>query len=170
MMRSAMTALVCLLLVTFTASAADGRVEKDADKAVRYTQALEANPMRSDAREMRQWLIEWVAATPDFTVTVCDILGPVPSTKVKYGPELLLQQMFGNVTFQIKNPTRTDSVSVQTAGVESMLRAYAAILAKDPDAHIAHFDKLLGKQKDGSLKSHMAPLVTRSCDDDSETI
>lgn len=157
--------LACLLLTSAPAMpAADA--EKDIDMAVRYTEALETNPMRSDAKRMRQWLMEWVAATPDFTVTVCNILGPIPSTKVKWGPELFAQQVFGNVTFQIKNPTKTDSISVQTAGVVSLLKAYAVILDKDPGASIPYFDKLLAKQRAGQLREHMAPLIVRSCDDD----
>jgi hypothetical protein len=162
-MRSAL--LTCLLLTSVPAMPAQA-AEKDVARAVRYTEALETNPMRRDAKRMRQWLVEWVNATPDFTVTVCNILGPVPSTKVKYGPELFLQQMFGNVTFQIRNPTKTDSISVQTAGVVSLLKAYAAILAKDPGANIPYFDNLLAKQRAGQLRDHMAPLIVRHCDDD----
>jgi hypothetical protein len=158
--------LICLLLISLPAMPAPD-AEKDIERAVRYTEALELNPMRSDAKRMRQWLMEWLAATPDFTVTVCNILGPIPSTKVKYGPELFLQQMFGNVTFQIRNPTKTDSISIQTAGVVSLLKAYTAILAKDPGANIPYFDKLLAKQRAGELRDHMAPLIVRSCEDDS---
>lgn len=158
--------LTCLLLTSFPALPAQDPAEKDIEKAVRYTAALEANPTSREATRMRQWLIEWVAATPDFTVTVCDILGPVPSNKVKHGPELLLQQMFGNVSYQIKNPNKTNSVSVQTAGVVSLLKAYSAFLAKDPEAHIPYFDNLLAKQRTGELRAHMAPLIVRSCDDD----
>jgi hypothetical protein len=164
-MRSMMIVLTSVLIASTTLAA--GKLpEKDVEKAVRYTEALEANPSRSDAREMRQWLIQWVAETPALTVTVCDILGPIPSTKVKWGPELLLQQMFGNAAFQIKNPDKPDSISVQTAGVESLLRAYQAIIVKEPSARIPHFDQLLTKQREGALKSHMAPLVVQHCDDD----
>jgi hypothetical protein len=157
--------LACLLLTSVPAMPAPD-AEKDIDKAVRYTEALELNPMRTDAKRMRQWLMEWLAATPDFTVTVCNILGPIPGTKVKYGPELFLQQMFGNVTFQIKNPSKTDSISIQTAGVASLLKSYSVILAKDPGANIPYFDNLLTKQRAGQLRDHMAPLIVRSCDDD----
>jgi hypothetical protein len=163
-MRAAL--LACLLLTSVPALPASEAAERDIDKAVRYTEALEVDPTSKDAKRMRQWLMEWVAATPDFTITVCNILGPIPGTKLKYGPELFLQQMFGNVTFQIKHPTRTDSISVQTAGVVSLLKAYSAILAKEPSASIPYFDNLLAKQRAGGLKDHMAPLIVRSCDDD----
>lgn len=162
-MRAAISALACLLLTQFAVSA--NQVEKDTDKAVRYTAALESDPFRSDAAEMRKWLMQWLAQTTDFTVTVCDILGPIPGTKVPNGPNLLLQQMFGNVAFQIKNPNRTDTVSVQVAGVESLLKSYSVILAKDPSARIPHLDNLLTRQRSGSLKEHMAPLIIRECDD-----
>ena len=163
-MRAA-AALACLLLAS--SSFAASQPEKPADKAVRYTEALEADPFRSDAGKMRQWLGQWVAETPDYTVTVCDILGPIPSTKLPFGPELLLQQMFGNVAFQIKNPDKFDVVSVQTAGVESLLRAYTKIIAKQPGARIPYFDNLLTKQRNGELRAHMAPLIVRSCDENS---
>lgn len=162
-MRSAL--LICLLSTCVPAMPVHA-AEKDVARAVRYTEALETNPMHKDGKRMRQWLVEWLNATPDFTVTVCNILGPVPSTKVKYGPELFLQQMFGNVTFQIRNPTKTDSISVQTAGVVSLLKAYSTILAKDPGAGIPYFDNLLAKQRAGQLRDHMAPLIVQRCDDD----
>jgi hypothetical protein len=164
-MRAAIAVLVCLSLANFPAHAAGNQAEKDADKAVRYTEALESNPLRSDAPEMRKWLMQWLAQTTDFEVTVCDILGPIPGTKVPNGPNLLLQQMFGNVAFQIKNPSRSDTVSVQVAGVESLLKSYSVILAKDPGARIPHLDNLLSRQRSGSLKEHMAPLIIRECDD-----
>jgi hypothetical protein len=34
--------------------------ESEAQKAVRYTAALEANPLASDAHEMRVWLMDWL--------------------------------------------------------------------------------------------------------------
>jgi len=165
-MRAAIAVVLCLLSANFAALAAGNQAEKDADKAVRYTAALESNPFRSDAPEMRKWLMQWLTQTPAFTVTVCDILGPIPGTKVPNGPNLLLQQMFGNVAFQIKNPNKTDSVSVQVAGVESLLKSYSVILAKDPGARIPYLDNLLAKQRNSSLKDHMAPLIVRECDDD----
>jgi hypothetical protein len=165
-MRALLAAVACLLIGSSAANAAGTTLEKEVEKAVRYTEELEANPMRKDAREMRQWLIQWLAETPAISVTVCDILGPIPGTKVKWGPELFLQQLFGNAAYQLKNPEKSDSISVQTAGVESLLKAYTVILAKEPGAKIPHFDKLLSKQRDGSLKSYMAPLVVKSCDDD----
>ena len=137
--------------------------ETDSSKAVRFTEALEADPLGSDAATMRQWLLQWLTDTPDFTVTVCDILGPIPKESVPNGPELLVQQMFGNVAYQIKHPGTSDTLSLQVAGVESVLHAYSAILAKDQKAHIPYFDNLLTQQRDGVLKEHLAPTIVKGC-------
>ncbi|MFC4763892.1 hypothetical protein [Dyella koreensis] len=164
-------ASVCFLFLAVTGSAvaSNGAVpsqhaEKDTDKFVRLTEALEADPLRSDGKAVRGWLMEWLTAAPDYTVTICDILGPIPNEDgVPHGPELLMQQMFGNAAYQIKTPGKTDMFSQQLAGMESVLRAYSAILAKDPGAHIPYFDDLLARQRNGSLREFMALVVGKGC-------
>lgn len=162
-MRLAISLISFLMLVSSVVTASGAHPERDANKAVRFTEALEANPLRSDALAMRQWLMQWLTETPDFTVTFCDILGPIPKETVPYGPELLVQQVFGNVTYQIKNPGKTDQTSLQIAGVESVLRAYSAILVRDPKAHIPYFDTLLAKQQKNLLREYMAPIIAKGC-------
>ena len=113
---------------------------------------------------MRRWLLQWITDTPDFTVIVCDILGPIPNDKtILYGPELLVQQMFGNVSFQINNQKSSDKFSQQFAGIVSVLKTYSAILAKDPKARIPYFDDLLSKQKQNLLEKHMVSVVAKAC-------
>jgi hypothetical protein len=137
---------------------------KEREKVVRYTEALEVDPLNENSAEMRQWLIQWLQATPDFNVKVCNVLGPIPGdSKVPHGPELLAQQMFGNVASQIKIPDRKDDLSLQLAGVESALKSYSAFLAKDSKVRIPYFDDLLAKQHDGSLRDFMAPVVKKGC-------
>jgi hypothetical protein len=81
----------------------------------------------------------------------------------------MTQLLFGNVVYQIKNPTQKDETLFQLAGVESVLKAYAAILVKDPDSHIKYFDELLEKQKQGLLKEQMAPKISKACTKQIET-
>lgn len=140
--------------------------DREEGKVLQLVSALEVNPLDQEAPAVRASLIRWAEATPNYTVMVCsDILGPIPEKDVPYGPELLAQQMFGNVAYQIKNPTVTDNFSFQMAGLESALRTYSVILASDPKARIPYFDNLLVKQKNGTLKTYMKPIVAKGCKD-----
>ncbi len=160
--------LICSALFSAPLLAAEPPAEKEVDKAVRFTLALEKQPLADKAPEMRRWLLEWVIETPDYTVTICDILGPIPGEDVPYGSELGVQQLFGNVTYQIRNPGDKDEMRMQVAGVESVLKAYQAILAEDPKAHIGYFDGLLVEQRKGRLKEHMEPIITDKCSEGDE--
>jgi hypothetical protein len=161
--------LLGFLVMTQFAIAAESAAERDTDKVVRLTDALEKDPLGEQASESRRWLVQWLTDTPDYAVTVCDILGPVPGKKLRYSGELMTQLLFGNVVYQIKNPTQKDETLFQLAGVESVLKVYAAILVKDPDSHIKYFDELLEKQKQGLLKEQMAPKISKACTKQIET-
>ena len=156
-----LASLICAMALCATAAAVE-LGEKEAEKAVRFTDALEKNPFAEDAADMRRWLIGWLEETPDYLVVVCDVLGPEPAAS-KYGAELFGQMLFGNVRFQIRNPTRKDETSFQVAGVESVLTTYSAILAKDPRAQVAYLDELLALQKHGKLRDHLEPIITEKC-------
>ena len=161
--------LLGFLVMAQFSFAAESVAERVTDKVVRLTGALEKDPLGDQAAESRRWLIEWVTDTPDYTVTVCDILGLAQGKKPRYGAELMTQLLFGNVTYQIKNPTQKDETLFQLAGVESVLKAYAAILVKDPGSHIKYLDDLLGKQKQGLLKQEITPKIAKACTNQTET-
>lgn len=147
----------------FAQSVAAPDTERVTDKVLRLTDALEKEPLSASAPDTRKRLVQWLTDTPDFSVTVCDILGPIPGKKLKYGPELMVQLLFGNVAYQIRNPGQKDEAVLQQAGVESVLKAYQAILAQDPKAHIKYFDDLLEKHRQGLLKENLAPLIAKEC-------
>lgn len=160
-----MNRLICLLAMLSLTTVAGGvePKERDADKAVRLTDALEKDPFAPDAGDMRKWLIEWLVETPDYLVTICDILGPVPAEDPKYSAELMGQMMFGNVRFQIRNPAQKDELLFQVAGVESVLTVYSVIVRKDSTARLDYFDELLELQGKGKLREHMEPIITDKC-------
>lgn len=161
-MRPGNLPLALLLLLGSYASGA--AAETDAMRVVRYTAALEARPLDADAAGMRDWLLQWLTETPDFEVVVCDILGPIPEDPaLPHGRDLLLQQMFGNVAYQIAHPGVKDASPSQMAGMESVLKAYAAILVEEPDARIAYFDDLLARRAQDSLSDHLAALIAERC-------
>jgi len=167
-MRLTRLLLPMLAAISFVASAEEGATaqkgEKDADRAVRYTALLETDPLGGEASGMRSWLMQWVIDTPDYSVTACNVFGPVmEDDSAPNGPELVSQQMFGNVSYQIKHPGTVDQLTLQLAGMESVLKAYSSILAKNPKAHIAYFDNLLEKQAKGTLKESLTPVILKNC-------
>ncbi|GAA0759170.1 hypothetical protein LRH25_01745 [Ideonella azotifigens] len=159
-----LVSLISLILASGLALAADpSSPEKDSERVVRLVATLEKNPLGVEAAQSRKWLMQWLEETKDFSITVCEILGPVPSQSPPNSAVLLAQQMFGNLAYQIQNPGIRDQLSLQVAGVESTLKAYAVFVSKDPKSRIAHFDDLLQAQKSGSLHSRMAPVIAKEC-------
>ena len=134
--------------------------------AVTFIRTLEQAPLAENARSVRSQLIDWAAETNDVTITVCDVLGPIPGTDVPHGPELLIQAMLGNGAFQLEHPeSKDDEAKAQMAGISSMLRAYAKILESDPNAHIPLYDSWLSDLKAGKLAERVAPAIREKCVD-----
>jgi hypothetical protein len=161
-MRFLVPSIVLLVISQLTFADAPTS-ERITDKVVTLTATLESDPLGNEAPAMRQWLIAWVRETSDFTVNVCDVLGPIPKKKLPYSAELVAQHIFGNVAYQIKNPGQKDEILFQLAGVESVLKAYEAIAAKDSKARIKYFDELLEKQRQGLLKDQLGPKIAKVC-------
>ena len=165
-MKLASLLLSLSLTIGSLAAAAQGAatVESDAQKFVRMTRSLEADPLMDTDKSMRTWLIRWTAESPDVYVLVCDLLGPIPKEKVPHGGELLMQYMFGNAAFQIEHPKQAkDKHAVQIAGVRSALKAYAAILKKEASARIPYWDDLLAKDRAGKLDQHLHGRIDTAC-------
>src|ERR1700690_4476593 len=48
-------------------------------RAVKVARELEQDPLAKDAKENRDWVIQWIIEIPDITVNVCsDYFGPLP--------------------------------------------------------------------------------------------
>lgn len=145
-------------------SIAPPRDESDKAKFVRLTTQLEQDPLGDPDQSIRTWLLEWATKSKDISVTVCDVLGPIPKQDLPYGPDLLTQYLFGNAAFQIANADRrSDGVATQLAGIRSAMRAYSAILARAPDARIPYFDDLLVREQGGTLEAHLKPIIADKC-------
>ena len=148
----------------FSTQTPEEKDKSDREQLLQYARRLESNPFDEEAATMRRWLIAWIAASPDISVTVCDILGPIPQKSVPHGSELLVQAMFGNAAYQVQHPGRTDGeLAMQLAGIESLLKAYSAIVGRDPGARIPYYDDLLKHEKEGTLRDFMAPIVATKC-------
>lgn len=155
---------ILLALAPAPAAAKDPAGESDEARFVRLTRHLEAQPLSDADKSIRTWLLTWASDHPDLVVVVCDILGPIPVEQHPWNGYLLTQSVFGNAAFQIEHPDRReDLVAVQLAGIESALATYGVLVAAQPDQRIPYFDTLADHQRAGSLRGHMAPLITKEC-------
>jgi hypothetical protein len=161
--------IVLLSLATLSFSAHADTAKDDPIQASQIPALVERlereAPLDQAGRQLRSDLIAWLQATPDYTITACDIVPPLPQPTVPNGPELFAQYLFGNLSYQITHPGKLPESVLQTAGVESMLKAYAVMLARDQKARIPEFDTLIEKKASTPLDVLLAPAIAEHCDE-----
>jgi hypothetical protein len=137
-------------------------------RAVETTRKLERDPLAKNANADRRWLLDWIVAIPDIQVRSCSgpldalVEGNAPNGRVLY-----VQSVFGMAAFLIEHPDREkDWLAVQTAGIESVIRAYQSILRKDKGARVAVLDDLAEERKSGDLRAIVKDEM-KDCDPES---
>ncbi len=158
--------LIALSLAAQTVTA-QSKAEKDRAAFISNTKLLEKKPFDPNASATRNWGFKWVADTDQVTVGLCgSMLQLIPEKKNKFKGELLMQMTFGMAAFKLENPDKkNDEKAAQLAGVESMLRAYEAMLVENEKAKNAELDALGTKQKSGDLKAVVdAAYASGKCD------
>lgn len=123
-------------------------------KAVELTRKLERAPLAATANDDRIWLLKWVNDIPDIMVRTCSgLLDPLPADDgEKFGRKLFAQSLFGMTAFMIQHPAKkNDWVAVQTAGIESTLKAYEALLEARPRMRWEELDRLIAVRDQGRL-------------------
>lgn len=155
MTRAALTlALALLALAPALAGARGPSTPAERKRAVEVTRRLERDPLGRGADGERRWLLQWIVEIPDVQVRGCS--GPLDALaqddEGRFGKELYTQAVFGMATFLIEHPKQAgDWVAVQTAGVESVLRAYRSLLQKAPRARWEELDALAMAKRQGKL-------------------
>ncbi len=156
-MRNILAAL-SLALVALNAAAAEKSSAEDKAKAVQLARALESDPLARNAKDARQWLTVFYIAAPDITVKLCsaflnDVVG---NKKYKYGSEIFVQSMYAQGAYTIEHPD-ADAGSDETflAGLQSSLKAYEAIVTKDPKARRADLDALVAARDKNELMAYV---------------
>ncbi len=168
-MRRSVLALSLVLALPALAAARGPSTPAERKKAVETTRRLERFPLAPDADAQRKWLLKWIVDIPDINVRGCS--GPLDGLAQdedgsRHGRQLYAQSMFGMTAFMIEHPRQKDDwVAVQTAGVESTLRAYQALLAQDPDAHWEELDTLLQARRAGKLRE-LVEKTMEGCGED----
>jgi carboxypeptidase Q len=161
------TLIFPLLLIVVVALAQEGSrgpsTRTERDRAVKIAHALEADPLSTSLRDDRDWLLNWIEAVPDVTISICN--DPASgNTGYRYQRELMAQKTFSMAAFIIEHSSqKNDALSVEAAGVDGALKAYQSILKKYPKAHSAYWDRLLRKQEEGTLRDYVSDYMLRAC-------
>jgi hypothetical protein len=150
--------LAAALLLASTPAVALARgpsTTEERKKAVEITRKLEREPLARSGAESREWLLRFIVEAPDFNVRGCS--GPLDVlAKNEDGPYarlLYVQSIFGMASFMFEHPKKAnDWAAVQTAGIESVLRAYESVLRADSEARWKELDRLVAARKAGKLR------------------
>ncbi len=169
-MKLAHLSLVSLLVLAPAVAAARGpSTPAERRRAVELTRLLERDPLAAGSEAARAWLLGWVKAIPDIEVQSCP--GPLDALQededgTRYGPQLYSQSVFGMAAYLAERPGRKAGwVAVQTAGIESVLRAYRAVLAAEPGARWPELDRLVVAGRQGTL-ARLVEQTMRGCGDE----
>lgn len=153
---AALVALALALLAPPLARARGPSTPEERKRAVETARKLEREPLARSAGEARKWLFQWIVEIPDIQVTSCkgplDVL--LEEEDGAYGELLYVQSVFGMTAFLVESPKKAgDWAAVQTAGIESVLRAYKSILRADSDSRWDVLDRLLAALEAGKLRA-----------------
>ena len=133
-------------------------------RAVKVSHQLEEDPLGKDAKENRQWVIQWIIDIPDITVTECDdFFGTIPKTPRGRMREVVNQMVISSAAFMIEHPDKAkDEQAVATAGLLGSLKAYQTILKEEPDARWPYVDKVIQMRDQGKLDEYVSD-TRRKC-------
>ena len=153
-------ALVGLLAWSF-ASAAPGATgeprgpstAEERARALSLVDLIETRPTSPEAKEARSWLMLWLAAIPDMTISVClDPLGDAADRK-SLPADLAIHPVVAQAAFMIRHPeAKPKDTEVYVAGVLGALRTYEAMRAAGGVAELAAFEKLAKERAAGTLE------------------
>jgi hypothetical protein len=138
-------------------------------RAVKVAHELEEDPLAKDAKDNRDWFIQWIVAIPDITVTVCnDYFGTLQKPMRGHSREVVNQMAISSTAFMIEHPDKAkDEQAVATAGLLGSLKAYQSILKQEPDARWPYLDKIVQMRDQGKLDDFVSD-TRRKCAQEEE--
>ena len=138
-------------------------------RAVKVAHELEEDPLAKDAKDNREWVIQWIVDIPDITVTECDrIFWQADHPTARTFREIVMQMDISSAAFMIEHPDKAkDEQAVATAGLLGSLKAYQSILKGEPDARWPYMDKIIQMRDQGKLDDFVSD-TRRKCAQDEE--
>ena len=93
-------------------------------RAVKVAHELEQEPLAKDAKESREWMIQWIVEIPDITVEVCsEYFGTVPRPPKGHSGEITKQMVISSAAFMIEHPDKVkDGQAIALAGLLGALK------------------------------------------------
>lgn len=146
--------MVLSAVVTMRVSAAEPKTSAATEaRMLQLIGVLESNPFIKDGKEIRGEVMSWLVEAPDVAVMLCpEVLGDVREIVDDESATLVVQMMFSEAKFILENPDKaTDQHAINVAGVEGVLRTYAAMRAKKRKLALPQFDRLVKLQAAGQL-------------------
>jgi hypothetical protein len=133
-------------------------------RAVKIAHALENDPLAKDAKENRDWVIQWIVDIPDITVTVCEeYFGTLTKPIRGHVREVVNQMVISSAAFMIEHPDKIkDEQAIATAGLLGSLKTYQSILKQDPEARWPYVDKIVLMRDQGKLDDFVSD-TRRKC-------
>jgi hypothetical protein len=158
-------ALALLLLIPSLLAAAPSP-DPDRDKNTAWAKSLdketirnialahESDPLGKESKD--RWAPLLLAHFEGVPFVVCLDQVPGVSAQGDLGKALLWQIVFGTGVFLEQHPDAAqDREAYMTAGLQSAVRAYRNVLAKNPQVRIQVFDQLDDLDKQGRLVEHV---------------
>jgi hypothetical protein len=138
-------------------------------RAVKVAHELEEDPLAKEAKDNREWVIQWIVDIPDITVNVCfDYFGKMPNPPRGHSKEIVRQMIISSAAFMIEHPDKAkDEQAVVTAGLLGSLKAYQSIVKHEPDARWPYVDKIVQMRDQGKLDEFVSD-TRRKCAQDEE--
>lgn len=168
--------LACLMLIAGLFASSPARAQQrgpstseERARAVKIAHELEDDPLGKDAKDKRQWVIQWIIAIPDITVTECsEFFGRPAGSTHSHTKEIVYQMDISSAAYIIEHPDKAkDEQAVATAGLIGSLKAYQAIVKREPDARWPYMDKLVQMRDAGKLDDYISD-TRRKCAQDEE--
>ena len=139
-------------------------------RAVKIAHHLEDEPLAKDAKDQREWVIQWITDIPDITVNVCfEYFGKRPDPHGGHSMEIANQMIISSAAFMIEHPDKVkDEQAIALAGLLGSIKAYQVILKQDPDSRWAQMDKLVEMREHGELDEFVGDTRRKCAQEDQE--